>query len=449
VLTRRNLLAGSVAALSGLAAPRPKPNFLLILLDDLRYNALGCLGHPWLKTPNIDRLAAEGAIFRNAFVTTPLCSPSRATFLTGRWAHAHGITDNTDRSASSHQLSMYPALLQKAGYETAFIGKLHMGNDSSPRSGFDHWVSFPGQGRYENPPINVNGKQAEQQGFMTDVLNGHALEYLRRKRDRPFSLILSHKAVHGPFTPPARHAKLYEGAPITRHPNAKDDYSTKPALRPKQPTAPGTPVPFSGPGDEQIRNQLRLVQAVDEGVGQIYEALQASGELDRTCVMFTSDNGYLHGDHGLGDKRIAHEESLRIPLIVRMPGLVKPGAEVQGIVLNADFAPTFLDLAGAKPGPLMRGKSFVPLMKGSGKPLRDAFLCEYFEEKQFPRIPSWKAVRTVEWKYIGYQDHSEWNELYNLRKDPFEMNNLIADPASAGMRDRLRARLERLVDETK
>jgi N-acetylglucosamine-6-sulfatase len=455
-MQRRQFLAGLAAA--PLLGQARRPNTLFVLVDDLRYNCLSLLGHPWLKTPNIDRLGREGVTFTNAFVTTPLCSPSRASYLTGRWVHAHGIIDNTNRDEASHKLLTYPALQKKAGYETAFIGKWHMGNDSQPRPGFDHWVSFPGQGQYFDPQINRQGKLEKESGFMTDILNEAALEFLKRPRTKPFSLYLAHKAVHGPFTPPEKHKRLYEGAPVTRHPNANDDYSGKPAiahgasaqaaLARRAPAAPAAGAGQRGPSDETIRNQLRLLAAIDDGMGAIYDALRASGNLDNTLIVFTSDNGYFHGDHGLGDKRAAYEESLRIPMLARFPGWAKAGTTVTENVLNVDIAPTMLAAAGAKPHAQMKGLSLEPLLRGKKTKWREDFLAEYFFEKPFPHIPQWKAVRGKDWKLVQYDAKPEWTELYNLREDPYEMKNLAGESAAARQRAKLEGRLAGLLRET-
>ena len=445
MLTRRMAL-GSLAA-AALPAAEARPNTLFILIDDLRFNALGCLGHPWLKTPNIDRLAREGAILSNAFVTIPLCSPSRACFLTGRWAHSHGILDNTNRSEASHKLVTYPMLQRQAGYETAYVGKWHMGNDDSPRPGFDHWVSFKGQGQYFDPPINVNGQSEIRKGFMTDILNEHAVAFLKKPRRKPFSLYLAHKAVHGPFTPPDRHRDLYAGEPIPRHPNTQDDRSGKPILTREVETNKKNPTAGLGPNDETVRNQMRLVQAIDDGVGAILQTLTETGQLDNTLIIFTSDNGYFHGDHGLGDKRAAYEESIRIPMLARYPRWIKPGSRNAALVLSTDIAPTMAEIAGVRPPAEMKGKSLVPLLRGQTKSLRDDFYCEYHFEAQFPRIPTWRAVRSARWKYIDYPENPAWNELYDLQADPYEMKNRIADPTVPVAK--LKARLEALSRETK
>src|SRR5262249_15208952 len=201
MISRRNFLASSAAALAGATAP---PNIVFILMDDLRWDELGCTGHPFAKTPNIDRIAKEGANFRNFFVTLPLCSPSRASFLTGQYAHTHGVIDNTDHSPLSHRLVTFPRLLHDAGYDTAYIGKWHMGVDDSPRPGFDRWVSFKGQGVYIDPTLNTDGHAAKTNGYITDILNVAALDFVRAAHQKPFVLYLAHKAVHGPFTPAER-----------------------------------------------------------------------------------------------------------------------------------------------------------------------------------------------------------------------------------------------------
>ena len=224
-MNRRQALATLSAPL--LAADLSRPNFLFVLVDDLRFNGLGYMGHPFVKTPNIDRLAREGTIFTNAFCTTPLCSPSRASFLTGRYARSHKVRGNTNSNEISHKLITWPRLLHEAGYETAYLGKWHMGNDDSPRPGFDRWVSFKGQGRYDDPALNIDGTSAMVTGYVTDILSKHATDFLSKKRSKPFALHLSHKAVHGPFTPAARHKDLYSAEAIVRTANAQDTMCKK------------------------------------------------------------------------------------------------------------------------------------------------------------------------------------------------------------------------------
>jgi N-acetylglucosamine-6-sulfatase len=460
----KNILVGVTIALllmGGLVAParaQSKPNIIFILIDDLRWDGLSATGHPYAKTPNIDRIAHEGAIFRNAFVTTPLCSPSRATFLTGQYVHKHQIVGNEKPqvfNALSHQLKTWPQQLQKVGYETAYIGKLHMGNDDTPRAGFDHWVSFKGQGRYDNPQFNVNGERIDRQGYMTDLLNEYALDYLKRKHDKPFALIFAHKAVHGPFVPAARHNDLYAGATLPNTPNKQDDYSGKPMLKLPEPPRPNARA--NNPNQPQRPIHLAQTQqlaAVDEGVGQILKALADSKQLDNTLIIFTSDNGYFWGEHRLGDKRAAYEEAIRIPFLVRYPKLIKAGTKFEQTILNADLAPTLIALTGAPKLETVHGQSWLPLLKGKMKGWRETVLLEYFHETNFPRIRGWQAVRTPEWKYIHYTElegpeGSSMDELYDLRTDRYEMNNLINDPKHAAKLKTMQAELTRLLNTTK
>ncbi len=448
--TRRQLLAAPFYPVRKFAysqsPPPPRPNIIFILIDDLRWDEIGCAGHPWAATPNIDRLAREGALFRNAFVTTPLCSPSRASFLTGLYAHTHGITDNTARVAQSHRLRTFPQALQKSGYETAYIGKWHMGNDDSPRPGFDYWVSFPGQGAYVDPVLNEQGKRAPVRGYVTDLFTDRAVAFLERPRQRPFCLYLAHKAVHPDmiqrddgsiegepvFRPADRHRALYAGLAVPRRPNVRSHAEGKPALLRQ---IPGVP-PLSaetGTDDETARNRLRMLASAEEGLGRLYQSLERSGRLDDTLIIFTSDNGYFYGEHGLSvERRLAYEESIRIPLLMRYPRLIRPGSRIDGSALAVDIAPTLLELGQATPAGPLHGRSLVPLLRGQTRGWRQSFLVEYFSDKVFPRVANmgYQAVRTERWKYIRYTDLRGMDELYDLRADPYEMRNRIADPAA-------------------
>ncbi|MEK7407028.1 MAG: sulfatase [Acidobacteriota bacterium] len=438
---RRREFLGTLAAA---AAPAARPNIVFIYTDDQRWDAMSCAGHPFLKTPNLDRIAREGARFGNAFVTTPLCSPSRASFLTGRYVHAHGVTGNGDNNALSHQLVTWPRLSHDGGYETAYVGKWHMGNDDTPRPGFDRWVSFRGQGAYVDPALNIDGKAERVAGYMTDLLTEHAVAFIRRPHSKPFALYLGHKAAHGPFTPAARHKDLFAGQAIRRAPSAGDTLEGKPALQ-----QPATGNPLRGPNDETILNQIRTLAAVDEGVGRVLEALEAARQLDNTVVVFSSDNGYFWGEHGLGDKRAAYEESIRIPLLVRYPRLVRAGTLIEQAALNVDIAPTMLELAGLRIPAEVHGRSLVPLLRGQARNWRRSFLAEYFAEQQYPRIPSWQAVRTEKWKYIHYTELAGADELYDLAGDAYEMKNLIGETGAKKVLDSLKADLQRLLAATR
>jgi arylsulfatase A-like enzyme len=422
-MTRRQALAAMSAPL--LAKDAVRPNFLFILTDDLRYNALGCIGHPFVKTPNIDRIAREGATFSNAFCTTPLCSPSRASFLTGRYVRSHGVLGNGDSNAISHQLITWPRLLHDSGYETCYAGKWHMGEDDTPRPGFDRWVSFKGQGTFNDPALNIDGNRIQTSGYVTDILTGHAVEFLAKKRSKPFVMYLAHKAVHNPVTPAERHKNLFANETILRAANAKDSLDGKPALQRKVKGAPGPNT--TGTSDEAIRNQLRCLTSVDEGIGTILKTLEDTGQLDNTFVVFTSDNGFFWGEHRLDNKRWAYEEALRIPMVMRYPKLIRPGSKVGRMVLNVDMAPTMLELAGLKPPADVHGRSILPLLNGTVKEWRTSFLSEYFKEPNYPLVPNWQAVRNEGWKYVHYTELEGMDELYNIAADPGEMKNLIHD----------------------
>jgi N-acetylglucosamine-6-sulfatase len=454
------------AALGTLAAENaPRPNVVFVLVDDLRWDDLGCAGHPFAQTPNIDRVAHEGARFLNAFATTPLCSPSRGTILTGQYAHAHGIIDNTERSQHSHRLKTFPQELQKAGYETAFFGKWHMGNDSSRRPGFDRWFCLKGQGSSFDPVVTDEDREEKITGYVTDILNERSVEFIRRPRTRPFLLYLSHKAIHpetqqGPdgklsdpaasnFIPAPRHKDLFNAATIPRRPNFGIPPLDKPALQQKiagvQPLGRETVS-----SNTSILNRLRMLAAVDEGVGDILKALADTGQLDNTLIVVAGDHGYFYGEHGLSvERRLPYEESIRIPLVMRYPLLIKPGSTPDAIALTLDFAPTFVELAGRPIPSHYQGRSLVPLMKGaSPEDWRTSFLIEYYSDAVFPRMNKmgYKAVRNDRWKFIRYLDQSNADELYDLQNDPYELKNLIRDPAVLQARSKMRNELFKLLN---
>jgi N-acetylglucosamine-6-sulfatase len=457
-----------LAPITRSSAQQPqRPNIVFILMDDLRFDELGCTGHPFVQTPHIDRLAKEGAIFRNAFATTPLCSPSRSCFLTGHYAHTTGITDNIDRSPQSHQLVTWPRLLHDADYTTAFIGKWHMGVDDSPRPGFDHWVSVKGQGRYVDPDLNFDGKPAKEKGYVTDIFDQHAIAFLKRPHAAPFCLFLAHKCVHpdleqradgtisdpnaATFLPAERHKMLYADKTPPRRPNAFIPPTDKPALMRKIDDLP----PLgrkTATDDETIRNRLRLLMAAEEGVGQILATLQETGQLDRTLIVFTSDHGYFYGEHGLSvERRLAYEEAIRIPLLIRYPPLIRPATSADQFILSIDLAPTLLELAGASIPKGLHGRSFLPLLRGETFHPRTSVLIEHVSDNVFPRVRNlgYQAVRTDRWKYIHYREVAKADELYDLQADPYELKNLIADSAHRQTLAKMQDELSRLLDQTR
>jgi N-acetylglucosamine-6-sulfatase len=462
----RLLFAGLVLVTAACAETRPpaapRPNVLVILTDDQRWDALGVVQRemgdqalfPWFQTPHLDRIAAEGARFANAFVTTSLCSPSRASLLSGRYARRHQVLNNFTEYPVD--LPSYPRRLQEAGYETAYIGKWHMGEDNdAQRPGFDHWMSHRGQGNYFDNEFNINGTRRQIPGYYTTVVTDHAVEWLKRPHDRPWLLVLGQKAPHGgPIQPEPRFAKALDGLPI-RKPVNYGNYRAadgKPAWLEESLNTwhgHGGPLYDLKEYDAFVRAYLATLLSVDESVGRVYAALTESGQLDNTVLVFTSDNGFVLGEHGRVDKRTMYEESIRIPLLMRFPRLIRAGTVVSPMVLNQDLAPTLLDLAGAQPLADVTGRSFASLLTGSAGEWRSAFVYEYNYEKQFPYTPNVRGVRTDRWKLIRYPtgDGSPDRftaELYDLQADPYELNNLINAPAHADERQLL----ERLLEET-
>jgi N-acetylglucosamine-6-sulfatase len=439
-----------------------RPNIVVILVDDMRWDEYGAFGHAYIKTPNIDRIAKEGASFVNAFCTTPLCSPSRANFLTGLYAHNNGIVDNTARDKQSHELKTFPRLLDSAGYETAFIGKWHMGNDDSKRPGWDFWVSLKGQGEATDPNLNINGEQRQVKGYVTDILTDQALGFVQTKRDQPFLLYLSHKALHpnlvqrndgsvanigeGGFVPADRHKGMYGSAVFTRRPNNAVPPTDKPALMRKIGDLP--PLGKETATSEQtIRERSEMLMAVDESLGKIVNTLKELGALDNTIIVFTSDHGYWYGEHGLNDeRRLAYEESIRIPMLVRFPPLIKAGSTIKHLVQSIDLAPTLLDLTGVRTSQQFDGSSMVPLLTDRVAPWRSSILIEYYSDTVFPRVykMGYKAVRTERYKFIRYEELEGMDELYDLKTDPYELNNLISSKAELAneMNDKLDALLK-------
>ena len=443
-----------------------RPNIIFILTDDQRFDAVGFTGHfPWLKTPNLDRIRHEGVYFPNAFTTHFLCAPSRAGFLTGMHSHRNGITTNQEgRELDPEKAPTFGQYLQRAGYDTGYIGKWHLGEYDDPRPGWNYWCSFKGQGNYDKNLLNIDGKRIVKEGYVTDVLTDYAVEFIERKRDKPFMLYLSHKAVHQPFIPAARHAELYAGLPAPEPLSWMDDMDDKPEwqrrmvmppeqsmrLRRKHPL----PVPEkrglgawpAKTGTHEQRNYLRCISAVDDGVGQIFQTLEKQGQLENTVILFAGDNGYMHGEHGMGDKRQAYDESMRIPLFMRGPG-VPPDSTVNKITLNLDVAPTFLDFAGIKTPATMQGRSLLPLVHGkSVADWRTAFLYTYWRDliTAMPRIT---AVRTLGCMYAHYPDGDSIDELYDLKNDPGEMRNLAQLPESAPLKQKMERELEKVMTE--
>lgn len=453
----------TLAALSGtflLAPPcspaASRPNVLVIITDDQRWDALSCLGNKMVRTPNLDRLVAEGARFANAFVTTSLCSPSRATMMSGLYAHRHGVLNNFTEYPDS--LPSYPKRLREIGYETAYFGKWHMGEtNDAPRSGFDFWMSHAGQGKYFDTEWNINGRRELIKGYYTSVISEHVEKWLRAKHDKPFVMVVGQKAPHGgPIQPEPKYEHALDEVTVTKPANFDAWREGKPAwLAESFPTWHGAGGPLYNikDYDKFVRSYYGTLLSVDESVGRIYAALKETGQLDNTIVIFTSDNGFALGEHGRVDKRTAYEESLRVPLVVRYPPLIPKATVIQEMVLNLDLAPSVIDLCGGKKLSGIDGRSWKPLLAGKASGWRKSWAYFYNYESQFPYTPNVRAVRTADWKYIHYP-HGDGSpdrhraELYNLVADPGETRNLINDPAATKQLAELKKEAARLLKQS-
>jgi N-acetylglucosamine-6-sulfatase len=481
-MTRRQALTtlasttAAAAAQQSAGAARP-PNIVLILIDDLRWDALGCAGHPWVKTPHLDRLAARGVRFANAFVTTSLCSPSRASILTGQYMHAHGVQDNFTPLPSA--LPTFPKLLQAGGYQTAFIGKWHMGDaqlntggpdSDSPQPGFHHWISFRGQGVYTNPTLNFNGTRRKVDGYITDILTDESVRFIEKQsKDKPFALYLSHKAVHAGFEPAPRHKELYadQQVPVPPSASVRDG---KPAwlLKKRDRSRHGLAHLYEGQYTlpSLYRDYMRSLAAVDDSVGKLEQALQRAGMLDNTLVVFLGDNGFLLGEQGLVDKRVMHEPSIHIPLLAAWPGRIPARTVRNELALNLDIAPTLVAAAGLRPPSTMHGSSLLSLFDRAPQqqPWRKDFVYEYFWDWEALHTPGVLGLRSESHSFMEYQGIWDVNELYDLRRDPAQLTNLLAgsevsteaggwlrrvkDPAVQQMARHMRARMVDILKST-
>ncbi|MFM9031410.1 MAG: sulfatase [Opitutaceae bacterium] len=451
----KRLLLSLALPVLALAAPAQRPNILFILTDDQRWDALSLAGHRHLRTPNIDRLGREGVYFRNAFCTTSLCSPSRASILSGLYAHAHGVTNNFTEYPAA--LPSFPRVLQAAGYDTAYIGKWHMGEDNDePRPGFNWFVTHKGQGKYFDTEFNLNGTRREVvKGYYTHVVTGMAEDWLRRPRDgKPWLLMIGHKAPHSFYFPEPKYERTFAQVPVP-YPETAFMLDDKPAwIRERLHTWHGIYGPLfewrkKFPDDSpaavkdfeaMTRAYWGTILSVDDSVGRLHALLRERGELDDTIIVFMSDNGILNGEHGMVDKRTAHEPSMRIVQLVRYPGLTPTDRPrvIDQQVLTVDVAPSLLELACAPALTGIHGRSWKQLVQQGDPAWRKSWLYHYNYEKQFPYTPNVRAVRTESWKYSrslhgdgGPDRHRA--ELYNIEFDPEERRNLIDHPRYAGV----------------
>lgn len=464
-VTAFTLLSGAIRVSS--AADRP--NVLVVLCDDIRWNALSCMGHPHLKTPHIDKLAGQGMLLKNAFCTTSLCSPSRASILSGQYAHAHGVTNNFTEYPEA--METFPSRLNDAGYDTAYIGKYHMGeSNDSPRPGFDHFVTHKGQGKYFDTEFNFNGNDRHVvEGYYTTVVTDMAEEWIgERKSDKPWMLMLGHKAPHSFYFPEPKYQDAFDDVEIN-YPHTSFQLDGKPEWIKKRLTTwhgiygplfdwrkefPDTTAAGVMDFEMMIRAYWGTILSVDDSMGRLVKLLEQRGELDNTVIVFMGDNGLLEGEHGMVDKRTAHEASIRIPIVVRYPKLAAGKARlIDEQVLTVDLAPTLIELAGAKPMSQAHGRSMVKMLDSGDSQWRKSWFYHYNYEKQFPYTPNVRSIRTDRWKLIRYP-HGDGSpdrhmaELYDLQKDPEETTNLIGVPKHKALIAKLSAELVTLMAAT-
>ena len=465
------LLLSPCVLLIAAQPPPPRPNVLFILCDDLRPDALGCYGSAHVKTPNIDALAQGGVRFANTFCTTSLCSPSRASILTGLYAHRHGVRDNFTELPAS--LPHWPGRLRESGYATAYVGKWHMGeNNDAPRPGFDWFVTHMGQGKYFDTQWRVNGERNETpKGYYTHVVTDYALDWLKARAGapdaaKPWALCIGQKAPHSFYFPEEKYAHVFDAVRVP-YPASAFALDGKPEwIRQRLTTWHGIHGPLfewrknfpdSSPAavkdfENMVHAYWGTVLSLDDSVARLVGYLKSSGQFENTIIVFMGDNGLLEGEHGMVDKRTMHEPSIRIPLIVRGPGL-PAGRTVEGQVLAMDLAPSLLDLCGAPPLAGIQGRSWRALANGRDPAWRTAWFYEYNYEKQFPYTPNIRGVRTDEWAYMRYP-HGDGSpdkhlaELYNVKSDPEERRNLIKDPALAGKLAEMQTELSRVMTES-
>ncbi|UII21984.1 sulfatase family protein [Fulvivirga ligni] len=437
-------------------------NVIFILSDDHRYDFMGFTGKvPFLKTPNMDKMAKEGTHITNAFVTTSLCSPSRASILTGQFSHRHQVIDNQSLVADTS--TFFPQYLQKGGYQTSFFGKWHMGeHHANPRKGFDRWVSFKGQGQYYNPTLNIDGeeKSFSDSTYITDLLTDYAIQWLdKRDKEKPFFMYLSHKGVHADFQPAKRHVDQFKDEkpnyPITMYPDKVDsatyNYKDVPDWVKKQRYSwHGVDYMYHGQikFDDFYRRYTETLLSLDESIGQVISYLEKNKLLENTVVFYMGDNGFSFGEHGLIDKRQAYEESMRVPLLVYGGGNLLARDSVEQLVQNIDIGPTIMEMAGLETPKNMDGHSILPLLKGENPEWRNRIYYEYFWERPFPQTPTVHAVRTDQYKFIRYYGLWDINELYDIKNDPMEAHNLIRMPEYKEVAEELRADLFNWLQET-
>jgi arylsulfatase A-like enzyme len=435
----------AVALLLG-AAPQEKahrPNFVLMMCDDQRWDTLSLVGNRLIRTPNMDRIGREGIVFRNAFVTNSLCAPCRATFLTGTYSHVNGVVDNRDRLIDPKAPFM-PDLLRAAGYEVAFYGKSHLKNALRERA-WDSYFGYKGQGRYTKPILaeGVDGKDEPHEGWMDDVVTDKAVDWLKGRGEKPFCLFLFFKAPHRSWEPAPRHAGLLKDVQVPVPASFDDPASDKPAAFRDADNRIGNAKDIP---DYQkfMKDYHATIVGADDNIGKVFKVLEETKKLDDTVMLHTGDNGFFLGEWNRYDKRFMHEVSIRVPLVIRYPKLIKAGSTSDRMALNVDWAPTVLDLAGVAVPPAMQGRSLKPLMAGEDVAWRKDWYYHYYEYPDSHKVKPHRGVRTETHKLIHYYEAPEEVELYDLAKDPGERRNLAGDPAHESLKRDLLTRIDAL-----
>ncbi len=486
-----SLMGGALAACSTGRGPSSKPNILFIFTDDHAAHAISAYGSVINETPNIDRIAKDGMRFDNCFVANSICAPSRATILTGKHSHLNGQVDNRITFDGSQQT--FPKLLRENGYTTALIGKWHLKSDPT---GFDQWSVLTRrgtQGTYYNPHMKSPEGMTEYTGYTTDIITDQALDWLKNQRDpeKPFMLMYQHKAPHREWQPSPKHRTMYDDGPIPEPPTLFDDYEGRTSATETQTMMIAENLnrrdlklePPNYMNEEQlkawhadydpknqameeaglegedltrwkyqryIKDYLRCVASVDDNIGRMLDYLNESGLAENTIVIYNSDQGFFLGEHGWFDKRWMYEESMKMPLIVKWPGVVQPGSTDDHLVQNIDFAQTFLDMTGVEAPDDMQGQSIVPLLKGEET---DAWRTRnemglYNQFYEFPAVHMAQrqyGIRTKRYKLIHYYLIDEW-ELFDLRRDPYELRSLYDHPMYQDVVQEMKAKLSELRD---
>jgi arylsulfatase A-like enzyme len=481
---KRLALAAMILAWTSPTFAAARPNIIFIMSDDHAAHAISAYGSRVNTTPNIDRLAREGMRLDNTFVTNSICTPSRAAILTGQYAHLNGVPVFNRFDSARDTVAKR---LQQGGYYTGMVGKWHLGSDPA---GFDRWEIFPGQGAYFDPILyTATGEKKYTGRYATDVITDIAIDFLKgRPQDKPFFLMLHHKAPHRPWEPDAAHRAQFANRWIPEPETLWDSYATRTdALRENQQriaddltrrdlkleppvelagadrmqwlgekpttvtiTRDGQAVTLTGEAltrwkyQRFMQDYLAVIQSVDDNIGRLLAFLDTSGLAKNTIVVYTSDQGFFLGDHGLFDKRFMYEESLRMPFLVRWPGVIKPGTHGDAMALNVDFAPTFLEAAGLAVPAAMQGRSLVPVLRGQvPSDWRTSMYYRYYHDPGDHNTRAHYGVRTRTHKLVYYWKKDQW-ELFDLVHDPAEMHNLYGQPGHEELTRTLKAELARL-----